>query len=34
MAFTASKMAESNMYTPTSARLDGGVFGFSTSRTT
>ena len=34
MAFTASKIVESNMYTPTSARSEGGVFGFSMSRTT
>ena len=34
MAFTASKIVASNMYTPTSARSEGGVFGFSMSRTT
>ena len=34
MAATASWMAGVNRYTPTSARLDGGCSGFSTSRTT
>ncbi len=34
IALTASKIAESNMYTPTRARFEGGTFGFSISRTT